>query len=349
MKKRWFGLGILLVLIVGGYFFGMPLYELHFSKIDSSEDKIIYINTGSSLDDVAGIIAEEGILDKDRFTKFSEELGYTDDKVEPGKYLVASGMKIKEMIYALKNGNQEIKDVRITFSYCEDIYDMAGEVAPSIEADSAEIVDYIMDPEIINKYGFKKETIMAMFLPDTYEVGEWDMTAEEFVQFMADQFKDFWGDENLGRGSKLAALNLSQSEVTTLASIIEAEQGIVKQEWPTIAGLYLNRVRLGMRLQSDPTAKFCWGDELEGVQRLLDVHMKKDCPYNTYIYAGLPPGPIRIPSKEAIDAVLNAEKHDYLYMCAKPDNSGLHNFAVSYNDHLRNAKLWWKYAKERGY
>jgi len=123
----------------------------------------------------------------------------------------------------------------------------------------------------------------------------------------------------------------------------------VQKEWPIIAGLYLNRVRLNMRLQSDPTAKFCWGNELDGVQRLLDVHMQKDCPYNTYLYAGLPPGPIRIPSKKAIDAVLNAEDHDYLYMCAAPDNSGLHNFASNYNDHLKNAKLWWRFAKERGY
>ncbi|MCB9222825.1 MAG: endolytic transglycosylase MltG [Crocinitomicaceae bacterium] len=350
MKKRWFGLGALLLLLIAGYWYGMPMYALHFSTIElQNEDKIIYINTGSTLEDVANTIDEEGILDKAKFQSFSESLDFTDDKVEPGKYLVKGGMKVKELIYALKNGNQEIKDVSITFNNCQTIADMAGKVAPSIEADSAEIVDYIMDPETINKYGFKEATIPAMFLPDTYEVGEWDMTAEEFVQFMADEFKDFWGDEQLGRKAKVKELGLSESQVSTLASIIEAEQGIVQQEWPTIAGLYLNRVRLGMKLQSDPTAKFCWGDELKGVQRLLDVHMQKDCPYNTYIYAGLPPGPIRIPSKKAIDAVLNADHHDYLYMCAKPDNSGLHNFASTYNQHLKNAKLWWKFAKERGY
>lgn len=347
--KRIIVIGVVLVLGVVGYVVGKPMYDLHYSKINyTGEEKMIYIPSGSGLADVSNIISAEGILDAEKFQSFSEELDYTDGKVEPGKYKVTEGMKVKELIYGLKNGNQEIKDVTITFNNCRDIRTMAGKVAPTIEADSAEIVDYIMNPETINKYGFKEETICSMFLPDTYEVGEWDMTAEDFVQFMADQYKNFWGDEGLGRGSKLAELNLSQSEVSTLASILEAEQGLVPQEWPTIAGLYLNRVRDGWKLQSDPTAKFCWGDELIGVQRLLDIHMQKDCPYNTYIYAGLPPGPIRIPSKKAIDAVLNAEEHSYYYMCAAPGGTGLHNFAETYRQHKKNAKLWWDYANEQG-
>lgn len=331
-----------------GVVVGLPLYNLHFTTIDGNGG-MITLPTGSNLNTVADTISSRGFYDKDEFLSFSEQLEFTDDKVEPGIYEVKSGMKVKELIYALKNGNQEIKTTTITFSYCQDIYEMAGEVAPSIEADSAAIVDYIMNPETIAHFGFKEETIMSLFLPDTYEVGEWDMDEVEFVQFMADQYKAFWNDEGTGRGSKLAELNLTQSEVATVASIIESEQGIVSKEWPTIAGLYLNRVRRGMRLQSDPTAKFCWGDELDGVQRLLDIHMQKDCPYNTYLYAGLPPGPIRIPSKKAIDAVLNAEDHNYLYMCAKADNSGLHAFAETYSQHLKNAQAWWDYAREQGY
>ncbi|UKN01850.1 endolytic transglycosylase MltG [Paracrocinitomix mangrovi] len=338
-----------LIVIVLGVIFGLPLYNLHYSKIDGSEDQIIYIPTGSSLADVAAIIDETGVIEESTFLDYAGKLDFTDEKVEPGKYQITGGMKVKELVYALKNGNQEIKDTRITFSFCRDVYEMAGEVAPAIEADSAEIADYIMSSETISKYGFKEETICAMFLPDTYEVGEWDMSAEEFVQFMADQFKEFWSNEGEGRGNKLKELNLSQSQVSTLASILEAEQGLVTDEWPKIAGLYLNRVKDGWKLQSDPTAKFCWGDSLKGVQRLLDEHMKKDCPYNTYIYPGLPPGPIRIPSKKAIDAVLNAEKHNYYYMCAAPNNTGLHNFAETYSQHMANARLWWKYADERGY
>ena len=247
-------------------------------------------------------------------------------------------LKNKEIIYALKNGNQEINNVTITFNNCKTIEEMAGKVAPSIEADSAAIVDFIMDPATISNFGFKEETIVAMFLPDTYEVGEWDMSAEEFVTFMAEQFKSFWKDQGgVDRGSKLHDLRMSQSEVSTVASIIESEQGIFDQEWETIAGLYLNRVKNNWLLQSDPTAKYCWGDELDGVQRLLTVHMKKDCPYNTYLYPGLPPGPIRIPSKKAIDAVLNAEQHNYFYMCASIEKIGYHKFSKTLAQHNRNA------------
>ena len=201
-----------------------------------------------------------------------------------------------------------------------------------------------MNPATLEKYGFREATISALFLPDTYEVGEWDMTAEEFVKKMADEYKRFWTED---RKSKASELDLTQSDIATVASIIEAEQSINTVEWNTIAGLYLNRVRRGMLLQSDPTAKFCWGDELEGIQRLLNIHMERDCPYNTYLYPGLPPGPIRMSSKKAMDAVLNAEEHKYLFMCAKPGNSGLHNFAETNAQHNVNAAKWRKYAREQ--
>lgn len=347
MKKRSLILLVFCGLIITAVVVGKPYYDLHFGKLKLDEEEVVfYIHSGSNLDDVAEVLNSHNILMQSVFIDYAEKLDYNEEKIEPGKYKAADGATIKSLIYGLKNGNQEIKDARITFNYCQDIEDMAGKVAPNIEADSAEIVDFIKDPKTIEKYGFKEETIIALFLPDTYEVGEWDMTAEDFVQFMADQFNSFWSEES-GRGAKLKALNLSQSEVATVASIIESEQGVFSQEWGTIAGLYLNRVRKGMKLESDPTFKFCWGDELEGVQRLLDVHREIDCPYNTYKYAGLPPGPIRMPSKKAIDAVLNAEDHDYLFMCAKPDNSGLHNFAVTYSEHLKNAKLFWRYMDSR--
>jgi UPF0755 protein len=341
---------IFIVLIgigVGGYIFGTPYYKLHFSTIQLTEDeKTLYIPTGSSLQDLGDLLAKEEILDAPDFLDYAGKLEFSEDKIEPGKYKITKGMKIKNLIYALKNGNQEIKDVRITFNNCKDLEDIAGKVGPYIEADSTQLITYIKDPKTMEKYGFRRETMGSLFLPDTYEVGEWDMTAEEFVSRMADEYKKFWNAE---RKEKAAALNLEQSEIATLASIIEAEQGINTQEWKTIAGLYLNRIRTGMLLQSDPTAKYCWGDELDGVQRLLFVHMEIDCPYNTYKYKGLPPGPIRIPSKKAMDAVLNADKHDYLYMCAKPDNSGLHNFAASYAQHLENARKFSAYMTSRGH
>ncbi|MBK9192992.1 MAG: endolytic transglycosylase MltG [Crocinitomicaceae bacterium] len=342
--KKIIALIVILILGVVGFVWGWPMYQLHFSKVDLKENKLIYVATGTTLDELALQLAQEKIIDENKFKDFAAQLDFDDSKIEPGKYEVKTGMKIKNLIYGFKNGNQEIKDVKITFNNCVDIYELAGKVAPSIEADSAEIVNYISDNKTIEKFGFRKETMMSLFLPDTYEVGEWDMSAEEFVDFMAEQWKAFWTEE---RKAKREKINLSESQVATLASILEAEQGIFSQEWSTIAGVYLNRLESGMKLQSDPTAKFCWGNELAGIQRLLNEHMAKDCPYNTYLYAGLPPGPIRIPSKKAIDAVLNAEDHKYLYFCAKDDNSGLHAFAETYDQHLENARKFWKYMDGR--
>jgi len=335
---------IFLTIALIGYLYGYPLYKLHFATVLNNDDKIVYISTGTTLNELAEQLASEGVIDTESFLSYASKLDFDEVKIEPGKYMITGNMKIKNLIYGLKNGNQEIKDVKITFNNCKTIYDIAGKVAPYIEADSIEIADYIMSPKTLEKYGFKTETIPALFLPDTYEVGEWDMNAEEFVAFMAKQWNIFWNEE---RTQKRNDLKLSESEIATLASIIEAEQGIHTQEWTTIAGLYLNRVRKGMKLEADPTFKFCWGNELDGVQRLLDIHRKKDCPYNTYIYPGIPPGPIRVPSKKAIDAVLNAEKHNYLFFCARPDNSGLHAFAETFQQHLENARKFWKYMDQR--
>ena len=347
--KRVIALVVVLGLAATAYFFGKPLYDLHYSKINLSQDSLaFYIHSGSGMDELGLLLEEQDVIAKDKFLKFAEKLEFDDDNVEPGKYWLTKGMTVKSMIYGFKDGNQEVNDIRITFSNCKTIEEMACMVGPSIEADSAAIVNYLNDPKTIEKYGFRNETIIAMFLPDTYEIGEWDITAEEFVQFMADRYKEFWNDEGADRKAKLAKLGLQQSEVATLATIVMAEQGRFDQEWRTIAGLYLNRLHQGIKLQSDPTAKYCWGNQLDSVQRILYEHLEKDCPYNTYIHAGLPPGPLRMPSKKAIDAVLNAEDHNYIYMCARPDNSGLHNFAETLAQHNENARKFRKWMNERG-
>jgi UPF0755 protein len=343
--KKSVVVAVLLVLGAVAFILGKPYYEMHFKTLKVKEgDKVIYIPTGSTVQDLGIILEENEVMSTKEFSDYAKELGLFDDNLEPGKYVLTDGSKIKYVIYGFKNGNQESLDTRITFNNCVSINDMAGKVAPFIECDSSSIVAYLSDPRTREKYGFSEATIVSLFLPDTYEIGEWDVSEKEFVAFMAKQYKAFWNED---RKAKQKSLNLSQSDIATLASIIEAEQGINKQEWKTIAGLYLNRVKRGMLLQSDPTAKFCWGDQLEGVQRLLTVHMQIDCPYNTYIYPGVPPGPIRMPSKQAIDAVLNAEEHDYLFMCAKPDNSGLHNFAKTNAQHNVNAAKWRAYARTR--
>lgn len=334
----------LLLLVVGAgtaAFIGYPKYQLHFTTANLIADNVeVYIPTGSTLSTVNNLLVENGIFESgEDFTKYASEFGLDNSNIEPGKYRFSDGQKLKYVIYGLKNGNQEVKDAKIVFTYSQNIASMVSKIHASIEADSAELVDYITSDSVIKKYGFTAETMMTLFLPDTYEVGEWDMSAAEFVAFMAKQFKAFWTPERLAKANKL---DLSQSETATLASIVMAEQSKLEDEWPIIAGLYINRLQQGIKLESDPTFKFCWGDELNGVERLLFKHRDKDCPYNTYIYAGLPPGPIMLVSKKAIDAVLNYQKHNYIFMCAVGDGTSKHNFASNYAKHLRNAAIFRK-------
>src|SRR5688572_175328 len=158
--KKIIVLILALAVVAVGFFWGMPMYKLHFSTIDLKEDKTIFIETGTTMDELAAQIESEGILKKEVFSKFSTDLEFDDSKIEAGKYQITGGMKIKNLIYGLKNGNQEVKDVKITFNNCDDIYELAGKVAPSIEADSTEIATYISDPKTMEKYGFRSETMM---------------------------------------------------------------------------------------------------------------------------------------------------------------------------------------------
>ncbi|MFD1553482.1 endolytic transglycosylase MltG [Putridiphycobacter roseus] len=331
---------LLLSALIAIAFIFYPKYHKHFSKIklDTAEDVIVFVPSKSNLALVGQTLVDKHLFASNaEFKEYANEFGLNDANIEAGKYSFHNGQKLKHVIYAIKNGNQELKNVKIAFTYSQNIPSMISKIAGSIEADSATLVNYILSPAVLEKYGFKEETIISLFLPDTYEIGEWDVSPEEFVAFMATKYKEFWNVERL---AKAKSLNLSQSQVATLASIVMSEQSKLENEWPIIAGLYLNRLERGIKLESDPTFKFCWGDELNGVQRLLFKHRDRDCPYNTYIYAGLPPGPILLVSKKAIDAVLNYEKHNYIFMCAVGDGTSEHNFASTYGQHLKNAAIY---------
>jgi len=294
-----------------------------------------------TLEDLSALLFEEGIIqDPDVFSDFVKGNGLSTDYAA-GKYVILSGTKVSDLANgfvknAEGNGNAEVK-VNVVFNRCRDIYDVGDQISKCILADSASIVDYALDPATLSKYGFTEEQLPALFIPGSYEM-YFDLTAEQFVAEMAAKFRDFWNDE---RKQKITKIGLkSPSQVVTLASIVYSEQGKVPEEWPIIAGLYLNRLKKGMRLQSDPTFKFCWGDKLDGVQRLLAKHRNIDCPYNTYKIDGLPPGPICLVPAEVIDAVLNPGDVNYLYMCAKPDYSGRHNFTASDAQHIKNARVY---------
>ena len=197
------------------------------------------------------------------------------------------------------------------------------------------------DTTYISKLGYTKETLPALFIPNTYEV-YWNMSNEDFMQRMVKEHKAFWNEKRLKQAE---AIGLTPIEVATLASIVE-EETANNAEKPMVAGLYINRLKKGMLLQADPTVKFSMQDF--GLKRILYKHLEVDSPYNTYKYAGLPPGPIRIPSYQGLESVLNYTKHNYLYMCAKEDFSGTHNFAVTSAQHEANARRYQQALNRKG-
>ena len=206
--------------------------------------------------------------------------------------------------------------------------------------DSIDIANLLTEKSILQEYNFTKQTLPALFIPNTYQV-YWNISSKEFLNRMFKEYKRFWTEE---RQNKAKAIGLTPIEVSILASIVEEETNN-KSEKPMVAGLYINRLKKGMPLQADPTVKFAWQDFT--LRRITNKHLTIDSPYNTYKIIGLPPGPIRIPSPEGIDAVLNYSKHNYLYMCAKEDFSGTHNFASTLSEHNRNARKYWDALNKR--
>ena len=207
--------------------------------------------------------------------------------------------------------------------------------------DSISILSYITNQDFLNKLSLDSYNVSCLFIPNTYEF-YWNTSAEDFAERMALEYEKFWNQE---RTKKAKEIGLTYIEVSILASIVEKEQNIKIDERSDIAGLYLNRINKNMKLESDPTLIFAIGDF--SINRVLNKDKKVDSPFNTYKYKGLPPGPICIPSINAIDAVLNASDHDYIFMCAKEDFSGYHNFATNYRDHLKNARRYQKELNKR--
>lgn len=260
-----------------------------------------------------------------------------------GMYQIKPGTNYRTLLNGFKrnskgNGNAEI-EVNVMFNHSNTLPKLCGEVAKCILADSVSLIRLLKDSVQLKAMGipFTYAQLPALFIPNSYSLF-YDTDAKGFIQKMFLEYQRFWTKNRL---VKLKAIGLSHPyEASTLASIVYAEQSKKSDEWPIIAGLYLNRLKQRMPLQSDPTFKFCWGDKLKGVQRLLNEHRDIDCPYNTYKVTGLPPGPINFPSGKVMDAVLQAQKNNFLYMCAKPDYSRRHNFADNYAIHQQNAKAF---------
>lgn len=303
------------------------------------ENPYLYIRDNTTFSELVDQMGKDDlIISKLTFTITAKLIGY-DRKVRPGKYKITAGQSNIMLIRKLRNGRQE--PVKLKFNNVRTKEQLAGKLSAQVMADSLSILEMLNDDTLLAQYGFNSYTSVAAFIPNTYEV-YWDTDAIELIERMKKEYDIFWNEE---RKMKAAAIPLSPVEVMTIASIIEEESN-KKHEYPIIAGLYINRLNKGMNLQACPTVKFAVGDFK--LKRILFGHLRTQSPYNTYINPGLPPGPIRLPSVVCIDAVLNYEKHDYLFMTAKETLNGEHNFAKSDVEHMANARKYQKAMDNRG-
>lgn len=252
-------------------------------------------------------------------------------QMRTGRYAVAPGMNNLALLNDLRRGHQAA--TRITFHNIRLKEDLAVRLSEQLMLEKEELLSLLNDSAYCDSLGFTPETIPALFIPNTYEV-YWNLPPRKLIGRMLREYNAFWTEQ---RCAKAAAAGLTPLQASILASIVE-EETAAPDEYPIVAGLYLNRLHAGIPLQADPTVKFAVGDF--GLQRILFEHLEIESPYNTYKYAGLPPGPLRIATSQAIDAVLNYTRHRYFYMCAKEDFSGRHNFAVTLAQHNRNANRY---------
>lgn len=326
----------MLIIILAGGTCAYICYRIFLMPNTSAQIKtyeIIFIPTGSNFEDVMDTLLSEKILKHEQSFLWLAELKKYKDKVKPGRYRILAGMNNNEVINLLRAGLQE--PVSGTFTNIRTKEQLVSRVCKKLEADSIELTALLNNDQYLKEnLGLTSETILTLFIPNTYEFN-WNTSAKQFVERMQTEYKKFWTDE---RKKKTKAINLTQTQVSILASIVQAEQLQFPDERPTIARLYLNRMKIGMPLQSDPTVIYAIGDFT--INRVLDKDKEIDSPYNTYQHTGLPPGPIYVPEISSIDAVLTYQKNNYLYMCAKEDFSGKHNFAKTLAEHNRNAQKY---------
>lgn len=330
------------ILIIFALAFGYWLYRtILSSNVNTGEEKeaVIYIPTGSDFDAVMDTLNSQGLLIRENSFRWVADLKKYPENIKPGRYIVRGGMSNNSLTNMLRGGWQS--PVNVTFNYMRDVDMLAGKVGRQIEADSVSISKLLHDKEYVKQLGFNEYTLPALFLPDTYEF-YWNTDAESFISRMLLEYEKFWNDE---RKKAAKDKGLSPVEVSILASIVDKETNKT-DEMPRIAGVYLNRLHNNWLLQADPTLIFAIGDF--SIRRVLNFHKETESPYNTYKYIGLPPGPICIPSVAAVKAVLNAEKHNYFYFCAKEDFSGYHNFAKTLSEHNRNAAKYQNALNHRG-
>jgi UPF0755 protein len=339
MNKKWLKYIILLlafVIVICLYL----LYNQFFGlNVRAKGDKAtIYIPEEASYEQAMDSVEARLIIRNKKLLEWLAEKKKYQKLVKPGKYVIDRPLNYNELINILRGGKQT--PIKITINNIRTLNELAGRIGGQIEADSAEIISFFSDPENYSKDGFKLEDVISVFIPDTYEF-YWNTGAGKLYNRMLREYRKFWSRERLQKSKEIG---LTPVEISTLASIVD-EEALKPEEKPRIAGVYLNRLKRDIPLQADPTIKFAINNFK--VNRILFKHLETDSPYNTYKHTGLPPGPIGCPSIDGIDAVLNAEKHDYIYFAAKSDFSGYHNFSRTLSEHNRYANQYQRELNKR--
>lgn len=321
---------VLSVLLISFTYYG---YQICYTPniLVGKENTVIVIPEGADFKKVQQILHEGNyVQDLISFSFLAKLMDY-DKGVKSGRYTLEKNMTNLQAIRYLRLGLQE--PVNVTFNNVRLISELSEKITRNLEMKPEEFEAALIEFAMTNKYGFSKDNILCMFIPNTYEV-YYNASPGQLIEKMHNEYEKFWNTE---RQDKAGALNLTPIEVSILASVVQAES-IRRDEAPVIAGLYINRLKQGIPLQADPTLVFASGDF--ALKRVLNEHKLIDSPYNTYKYAGLPPGPINLPEISSLDATLDYFRSDYIYMCAKEDFSGRHNFTASYAEHMKNAQRY---------
>lgn len=322
-------------------FFAGAFYVFFAPNFSNNETgkQYLFLKDGATYNDVINQLqSKTKVINKFTFNQVANMLKYKNN-VKPGRYLIPNGTNNFTFIRKLRNGNQT--PVQLTFNNIRTKEQLAGVLSKQLMPDSLQFLDLLNDSVFLSGYNLNKNTSISVFLPNTYQIF-WNTTSKKLFERMYKEYSSFWTPQRRGRAEEIP---LSQSEVITLASIVDAESNS-SSEKPIIAGLYINRLKKNMPLQADPTVIYALGDF--SIRRVTSIYTAINSPYNTYKYTGLPPGPIRIPTLKTIDAVLNYDKNDYIYMCAKETLNGEHNFASNWAQHKINAIKYQQALNENG-
>ena len=342
IRKILFAVAIIGLLIFGGFTYYVYNAMFKPNTAFDNDKAYIFVPTNATYSEIREQI-KPLLLDMNSFDAVAERKKYTTNP-KAGKFEIKKGMNNNEIINSIRSKNLPI---RLSFNNQENLEKLAGRISQQIEADSISIFKAMTDSSFLKESGFNNISALGMYIPNSYEFF-WNTSAVEFCDRMLKEYNRFWNDS---RNAKAKEIGLTRDEVMTLASIVY-EESKQAEEQPRIAGVYMNRLRIGMPLQADPTLKFAAYQlpkyQNTVIKRVLDVHKEIDSPYNTYKYAGLPPGLIAMPDISAIEAVLNYEKHSYLYFAADAKRLGYHKFAKTLAQHNVNAREYQRYLSSQG-